>query len=148
MAFKLVACSSFINTNTNLHQSHNNDISEYMGFISKDTILIRCNLLSVKIGASKNLTFPFNGISSTLTINNKGRFSGFAVCNSFYGKYTRKENKIKFENDMSTQKNCIRNNSIENIIMSTLGEINNYSIENKKLLLKKDTDLLMIYQIN
>lgn len=148
LALKLIACSSVLSTGTTFQHSQNNDVPEDMSLISKDTILIKCNLLSVRISTYENLIFPLKDINPTLIISKNGRFSGFAVCNNFYGKYTKKGNIIKFENIIGTQKNCIKDNYIESIIARTLGEINNYSIEDKKLLLKKDTDLLMIYQIN
>jgi len=109
---------------------------------------MECTLLSIKTSAFENLYFPIGNKNSTLKISNDGRFSGLAVRNSFFGKYTKRGNIINFENIMTTRVNCIGCNDIESLITSKLSEINNFIIENKQLLLKKDSEVLMIYRIN
>ncbi len=148
ITFLTTACSLSLSVNNNIPQNTINDDPKDKSLITMDTINLKCSLISVKINTHEDLTFPFGKIAPTLIIKNNGRFSGFGVCNSFFGKYTKKGNLIRFENTVSSQKNCIENIYIEDIITSTLGKIDSYSIEEKKLLLKKDGDILMIYRIN
>ncbi len=141
----LVSCSSFLYTST--QENTNNLANENLN--ANDTIhYIKCSLLSIKTSAFENLAFPIRNNSSTLTIINNGSFSGFAFCNSFFGKYTKRENNIKFGNCTMTRKGCGPDDKIENIIMNSLGIVDNFSIENKQLLLKKGTEVIMVYQIN
>lgn len=145
--FLMTDCSLYL-SNNNTQQNQNTASLEDRDLITMDTINLKCSLMLIRINTHEDLIFPMGRIAPTLTINNNGRFSGFAVCNSFFGKYTKKGNLIRFGNTMSSQKNCIENIHIEDIITSTLGKIDNYSIEEKNLLLKKGEDVLMVYRIN
>lgn len=145
----LVSCSSFLNTRTNTQENINNHANENENLSANDTIhYIECSLLSIKTSAFENLSFPMRNNNSTLKISNNGSFSGLALCNSFFGKYTKTRNIIKFGACDMTKVGCGPDDKIEDLIMNSLGSIDNFSIENKQLLLKKDTEVIMIYQIN
>ena len=145
----LVSCSPFLSIRINSQEDINNLANENENLYANDTIhYIGCSLLSIKTSAFQNLSFPIRNNNSTLNISNNGSFSGFAFCNSFFGKYTQKGNNIKFGNIARTRKGCGPDDKIENIILNSLGIVDNFSIENKQLLLKKDTEIIMIYQIN
>jgi heat shock protein HslJ len=145
----LVSCSSFLYTSTNTQENTNNLANENENLNANDTIhYIKCSLLSIKTSAFEILSFPIRNNSSTLKISNNGNFSGFAFCNSFFGQYTKIGNNIKFGNCTMTRKGCGPDENIENIIMNSLGIVDNFSIENKQLLLKKGTEVIMVYQIN
>jgi len=145
----LVSCSSYLYTSTSTQENINNVANENEELNANETIhYIECSLLSIKTSAFENLSFPIRNNNSTLKISNNGNFSGFAFCNSFFGQYTKIGNNIKFGNPMMTRKGCGPDDNIEDIIMNSLAIVDNFSIENRQLLLKKDTEVIMIYQIN
>ena len=142
----LVSCSSFIYTETN-NQTNKNDISFVGDNIRNDFLFdMKCTLISIKISDYEKLSFPLNGNYSTLKFSDNGSYSGKAICNTFYGKYILERNNIRFKNTMMTRMNC--DNKTETLITNTLNEINNYTIDDKKLFLKRNTEILMIYQLN
>lgn len=141
----MVSCSSYQSLNPNTGLNLSNALEKKM--LINDSIILQSDLISINIDGNKELTFPFGSISPTLTIRNNGNFSGFAVCNSFFGKYSSTGDFIRFEKITSSMKNCINNGQIEDLIMSTLGKCNNFSIDEDKLMLKLDLDVLMIYKI-
>lgn len=147
ITFLTTNCSSHQGFNNNTQQSLRNDGQIDLNHLTKDTIVLESILISININSHEKITFPFGSIAPTLMLHNNERFSGFAVCNSFFGMYSIKGNSIRFENLTRSMKNCINDKYIEDIITRTLGEINNYSIEGKNLLLKNDADVLMIYRI-
>lgn len=147
-----LACSTYQTIETNTH--NNLDLSGNQAIL--DTFNLNCELMSIRINPLKELVFPLKDANPTLHINDE-KYSGFGVCNSFYGKCTKEGNTIRFTGYTSTMKNCIGNygyfeplsgNEIEYLVSSTLTAINNFSIEKNKLILKKDSNILMIYRIN
>ncbi|MDD3322290.1 MAG: META domain-containing protein [Paludibacter sp.] len=141
----LVSCSSFLLTETSFQEHENYVVSDNNTL--NDTILsMECSLLSIKTSAFENLSFPINNKKPSLTFINNGSFKGFALCNSFFGKYSKRGNSIKFRNSMMTRVNCGAND-IESLITGTLSDVNNYSIKNNQLFLKRGSDVLMVFQI-
>ena len=143
----LVSCSSLLYTDTNIQQnSYNNRVLENENI--KNDILFNLNwtLISIKINAYENLSFPVNGSYSTLKFLNNGNYSGKAICNSFFGKFTLLKNNIKFANTIMTRVGC--DNIKEDLIINTLNDINNFSVNDKKLYLKRNKEVLMIYKLN
>ena len=149
IVFLVTACSFIsISVNKNTSQSIGEDDMEDTT-LAMDTVLLECTLISInKANNYEILRFPLGSITPTLTIKNNGKFSGFAVCNSFFGKYTSEGKLISFGGTTSSHKNCVSNAHIENIIRGTLGTVDNYSIKDGQLLLKKGKDVLMVYRIN
>jgi len=145
----LVSCSSIMSIETNSQANKNNVVQDDENRIVGDVkVNMECTLLSIQTSASENLSFPIKNKNSTLKISNYGKFSGSAIRNSFFGKYTKRGNNINFGNISATQVNCIECNDIENLIISKLSEVNNFVIDNKQLLLKRDSEVLMIYRIH
>jgi len=149
LLISLAGCSSFMSIETNSHADRNNVVQDDDNLIVNDVkVYMECTLLSIKTSAFESLSFPLKNKNSTLKISNDGKFSGSAIRNSFFGKYTKSGNNINFGNISTTQVNCIECNDIESLIISKLGEANNFVIDNKQLLLKRDSEVLMIYRIN
>ena len=147
-----LACSIYQTVET--ETENKTDIIGNQGDIT--TFNLNCDLMTIKINPSKELVFPLKDARPTLNLSD-GNFSGFSVCNSYYGQYIKKGNAIKFTSFTKSMRNCIGDysfvepltgNDIENLVSSLLSEINNFSIEKKKLILKKDSDILMVYRIN
>jgi len=149
LLISLAGCSSFMSTETNSLADRNNVVQNDENHIVDEVkVYMECTLLSIKTNAFENLSFPIQNKNSTLKILSDGKFSGSAIRNSFYGKYTKRGNNINFGNISTTQVNCIECNDIESLITSKLGEVNNFVIDNKQLLLKRDSEVLMTYRIN
>lgn len=149
ICFELLGCSSLISIETNSKTNKNNNVQIDDSQIDTGVKpYIECTLLSIKISAFEYLYFPIENRNSTLKISSGGRISGVAVLNSFFGEYTKKENNINFGNISITRVNCVDCNDIERLITNKLSEINNFIIDDEKLLLKRDSEVLMIYRIN
>lgn len=133
----LISCSSFIYTETNNQPNYNTN------HIFFD---VRWTLKSIKISDYEKLSFPLYGQNSTLTFSSSGSYSGKAICNTFFGKCIAEENNIKFSNATMTRVGC--QNNIEELIMNTLSDTNNYTLYDKKLYLKRNSEVLMIYELN
>nr|WP_321454023.1 META domain-containing protein [uncultured Carboxylicivirga sp.] len=147
-----LACSTYhtieTNTQNKLNLSGNQE--------GLNTFNLNCELLSIIINPSEELVFPLKDAHPTLHLSD-GKYRGFSVCNSFFGKYTKEGNAIKFTGATTTMMNCIGNygfveplsgSELENLISSKLSATNNFSIEKNKLILKKDSNILMVYRIN
>jgi heat shock protein HslJ len=147
----LINCSTYkpIETDTpnNLELSKKQEVS--------NTSNLNCELMSLNINRFKKLHFPIKGVTPTLHISD-GQCRGSAVCNSLFGNYVKEGNDIKFLDVSMTRKGCIGNygsverlsgNEIEELISKTLLSVNNFAIEDNKLLLKKDSNILMVYRI-
>jgi len=149
LLISLTGCSSFMSIETNSQADRNNVVQDDENHIVNEVkVYMECTLLSIKTSAFENLSFPIQNKNSTLKILSDGKFSGSAIRNSFFGKYTKRGNNINFGNISTTQVNCIEWNDIESLIISKLGEVNNFVIDNKQLLLKRDSEVLMIYRIH
>lgn len=140
----LVSCSSLLYTETN-DQTINNSI--VTGENINDIFFSgQWTLKSIKISDYEKLSFPVNGKRSTLKLTENGHSSGSAVCNTFYGEYIREGSNLKFVHKMMTRVNC--DNKTEDLIIMTLGRINNYSVYDKKQFLKHNSEVLMIYELH
>jgi len=118
---------------------------EYL--IRKDSIILWCELNYIKVNEFEIMYFPYMGKTPTLGLNNNGSYEGFSSCNSFFGKYTIDEKNINFESPTSSSKLCHEVMIIEKTVFSVLHHINNYIIENNQLLLKRNDEILMVYDI-
>jgi heat shock protein HslJ len=157
----LTICGLLISTLAcSIYQAVETETQNETGIIGIQGVLntfnLNCDLMIIKINTSKQLVFPLKDARPTLNLSD-GKYSGFNVCNSFYGNLAKEGNAIKFKGFTSSTKNCIGDygfvesltgNDIENLVYRLLSEIDNYSIEQNKLILKKDSDVLMIYKIN
>lgn len=103
-----------------------------------------CKWKLSKLGSYPSLLFDPKH-TPYLQIHNDGRFSGYSGCNSFFGKYTLKENLINFGSITSSASYCTETASLENIVLNTFRDIDNYSIEDNKLLLKNGGFILMYF---
>jgi len=142
----LVSCSSLLYTETNNQTINNNNSSVNDENINNIFFNGQWTLKSIKISDYEKLSFPINGRNSTLKLSENGHYSGKAICNTFYGEYSMERNNIKFSHTMMTRVNC--DNKTEELIIMTLGRIDSYSVSDKKLFLKRNTETLMIYELN
>ncbi len=72
--------------------------------------------------------------------------SGFAGCNRYFGKFSVKNNKLSFKQMGVTQIACPEQDTdFENRYLNSLNKVNNYSVENDTLYLRKDDRVLLIY---
>ena len=146
-----LACSTYQSIET---ESHNKiDLSENR--IVLDTLNLSCELRFIQVDSDKKLFFPNGKVRPTLKISN-GKYRGFGVCNTFYGEYIKKKNVIKFKSFMTTYVGCMqpysdlesmRGYEIESLINRFLGQVNYYDVDKDKLILKQDSEILMIYKI-
>lgn len=142
----LVSCSSLLYTETNNQTINNNNSIVNDENINNIFFNGQWTLKYIKISDNEKLSFPINGRKSTLKLSENGHYSGKAICNTFYGEYFMERNNIKFSHTMMTRVNC--DNKTEELIIMTLDRIDSYSVFDKKLFLKRNTETLMIYELN
>jgi heat shock protein HslJ len=151
LLLSILSCSTY--------QSIETDSQSRLDLSGNQIILDRfnysCELIFIQINSSHKLVFPSGSVRPTLKISD-GKYRGFGVCNSFYGKYVKKENEIKFTSEMATMVGCMKRyhsiesltgNEIESLISEFLGQVDNYTIDKDNLILKQDSNTLMIYKI-
>ena len=143
----LTGCFSFLCAETKIQFNDNvKEIVNANSGVNDGLLDMKWTLVSIKISDSESFSFSYNGNYSTLELSSNGSYSGKAICNTMFGNYTIVRNYIKFGNPSMTRVNC--DNNTESLIRSTLGEINNYAVYDKKLFLKRDSEILMIYELN
>ncbi|MDR0419256.1 MAG: META domain-containing protein [Prevotellaceae bacterium] len=81
----------------------------------------------------------------TLRITTEGRAAGYAGCNNFFGPVTIDGYSLKFGNMASTMKMCVSVMDVENAIMAIFEEVDNYTVANGNLLLRKGKEVLATY---
>jgi len=151
--FKLIVCFNFLLTfiacsSLRIERERVQTPEEIEDTIRKDSIILWCELDWIKVNEFEIMYFPYMGKTPTLGLNNNGSYEGFSSCNSFLGKYTIDGKNINFESPTSSSKLCHEVMIIEKTVFSALRNINNYIIENNQLLLKRDDEILMVYNIN
>jgi heat shock protein HslJ len=111
---------------------------------TENIIQTKWRLLSVRTNTNELFTnFQFDDCP-VLTIGRE-EFEGFSDCNSFHGECKIDGTSIEFTNFRLTSKQCPQKMEIEKTVTTALRNIDNYSIDGRKLILKKGADVLMIY---
>ena len=77
-----------------------------------------------------------------LSIRTDGYFDFSADCNSHIGIYETDGKAIQFEYKYGSSRGCPNSSGISKVLRRTLEEVNNYTIEENILYLKKDSDIL------
>ncbi|MDR0230906.1 MAG: META domain-containing protein [Dysgonamonadaceae bacterium] len=133
------ACSTFFN-------GASFQATEIEEPVKNDSIIMRCKVNYVKVNAVEKMYFPYMGKISTLSLNYNENYAGFASCNRFFGKYTIDGQNISFQYATSTSVACSEY-IIEKAVFTALYNVNNYTIKDKQLLLKRDDEILIVYDI-
>lgn len=72
--------------------------------------------------------------------------SGFSGCNRYFGKFTSKKDKLSFSQMACTLMACPEQDmDLERRYLESLEKVNNYTIENDTLFLRKDEKVLLIF---
>ena len=107
--------------------------SEFSGTVADELEGTKWNLLTIR----KSILIP----DSIITIEfEDDEVRGTSGCNTYFGEYTSKENKISFGVLAATEMACLNPEGImgqEQEYLSFLSEIVAYSIEGDRLILKK-----------
>jgi len=107
--------------------------SEFSGTVADELEGTKWNLLTIR----KSIPIP----DSIITIEfEDDEVRGTSGCNTYFGEYTSKENKISFGVLAATEMACLNPEGImeqEQEYLSFLSEIVAYSIEGDRLILKK-----------
>jgi|GEM_PF-857604 heat shock protein HslJ len=104
------------------------------------------SLVSVRVkGGDKILTPDIDHIP-TLKISSNGTISGTTGCNRFIGNVAVTENTLKFGGIVVTHVFCSDAMEIENALLNTFNSVDNYTIENRLLLLKKNSEVYATFQ--
>ena len=74
----------------------------------------------------------------------EGRFSGFGGCNQIMGSFELNKKKVKIGQIGGTKMNC-PNMSTENLLISSLHQVNRYKLEEGKLILLKDKSQVLVF---
>lgn len=85
---------------------------------------------------------------ATLNFDADGRISGKSFCNGYGGNTTFTETGIKFSQIFGTKMYCEEVGDAENKYTADLESINNAKIENDKLLLMKDGNVVLGFSRN
>lgn len=84
--------------------------------------------------------------SPSLTFSiEEGRFSGFGGCNQIMGSFALDKKKIKIERIGGTKMNC-PDMTTENLVISSLQQVNRYQIKGEKLVLLKDKSEVLVFE--
>ncbi|MBK5721309.1 META domain-containing protein [Dysgonomonas sp. Marseille-P4677] len=87
-----------------------------------------------------------NDKTLTLGISSDGRVSGYDGCNNYSSKIIFVDrNNFSFSSFLTTSRACHPSVYWHSKFYKTIGSVNNYTIQNGKLLLKKDSHVLMTF---
>jgi len=104
-------------------------------------------LISLRTNSHDDFLFPKLERMPTLKVDRKGAsYGGYDSCNNFSGIIELKNDSIKFTAAISTLRGCMDNLGVDNLLRTAFEQINNYSINNKELHLKKDSVSMIIYK--
>lgn len=111
-----------------------------------DEIVSSWRVVSMRADERDKLITPPRDIVPTINIRKSGRAGGFSGCNTYGGIVSVDGNSLFFSNRISTLKGCVKEFAmdIEKEFGRALDRINNYSTDREKLILKKDSDVLLI----
>lgn len=110
-----------------------------------DITALEWRLISVRSkDGKKTLPAPKEQLP-TLRVTTEGRATGYAGCNNFFGPVTIDGYSLKFGNMASTMKMCIQVMDVESAIMTIFEEVDNYTVVNGDLLLRKGKEVLATY---
>ncbi|MCC7333184.1 MAG: META domain-containing protein [Flavobacteriales bacterium] len=137
LKFILIAVSLFACTSKSTVSGDTKSISP-QEFKDKYWKLIELNSKPIENNQMKE---PHLIISSA-----ENRINGSGGCNSFFGEYELfSENGIRFSQMGSTKMAC-HNDTIEDDFFKMMSEVNEFSIDGDKLLLKKSKEIVAIFQ--
>ena len=113
-------------------------------------IINKWKLESVKAYTDESfMKIVSNDKTPILCINRDSSVGGYDGCNGFSSKVVIYENNnISFSGFLSTSRGCHPDVYWHNKFYKAIGIINNYTVQNGKLLLKKDSHVLMIFAKN
>ena len=110
-------------------------------------IVCQWKLVSVRISIYEQFMLTLNSDKApTLGISGDGYIGGHDGCNGYSGKIVMDNNKnITFSNLLATSRGCPPGAYWHDKFYMALGRINNYVVQDKKLLLKQDSHVLMTF---
>jgi heat shock protein HslJ len=91
-----------------------------------------------ELPALPNAKVPAKDGPFMLLEKSTGKTNGSGGCNSFFGSYTRSDDKLDISNIASTKKYCVELQELENAFFAALDAANRYMVNGKELLLFKD----------
>lgn len=118
---------------------------EVISYVS-DEIVSSWRVVNMRADEKDKLVAPPRDIIPTLDIRKSGRVGGFSGCNTYGGIVSIDGNNFYYTSGVSTSKACVKEFAmeVENKFSKALRLINNYSVDRGKLVLKKDSDVLLI----
>ncbi len=100
----------------------------------------------VKIGSKTMKYSEGEDPISLLMTSEPENLSGYAGCNRYFGKFSIKKNKISFSQMGATMIACPEQDmDFENRYLQTFDKINNYTISNDTLYLRRDEKAMLIF---
>ncbi|QIK54007.1 META domain-containing protein [Dysgonomonas sp. HDW5B] len=145
LLYSLGACSSWQNIEYTTASTYNSPNSP--SIIPQELTSIKWALLNVRANSKETFIIPSLNNILTLSFKEEGRFNGYSSCNSFFGEVVVEKNSIEFRQITSTQRGCARTMEVEETIFKALREVDNYTIQNRKLFLKKNSNILLTYSL-
>ena len=94
--------------------------------------------------AWKGNTYDYKS-APTLFFDKENKFSGKSFCNSYGGVMTINNGEIKFDHIFSTKLYCADQSTLESEFLKELSEANSAKVVKGKLMLYKDSQLLMTF---
>ncbi len=104
------------------------------------------SLVSVRVKSGDTLLTPRINNIPTLKISSDGTISGTTGCNRFIGNVAVTGNTLKFGGIVVTHVFCPNAMKVENAVLNAFNSVDNYTIENGLLLLKKNSEVYATFQ--
>ena len=104
------------------------------------------SLVSVRVKSGDTLLTPRTDHIPTLKISFDGTISGTTGCNRFIGNVAVTGNTLKFGGIVVTHVFCPNAMKVENAVLNAFNSVDNYTIENGLLLLKKNSEVYATFQ--
>lgn len=145
LLYSLGACSSWQNIESTTASTYNSPNST--SIIPQELTSVKWVLLNVRVNSKEAFIIPSLNNIPTLSFKEEGKFNGYSSCNSFFGEVIVEKNSIEFRQITSTQRGCGNTIGLEETIFKALRRVDNYTIQNRKLFLKKNSDILLTYSL-
>lgn len=148
LVFNFTSCGTQYLVNSEEEVSTNNSDSEPSDVINLPLDIVHeWKVETVRTDAKESfMKIISNNKTPTLNIYNNSSVNGYDGCNGYSSKImVDNSNNIKFLSFLATSRGCHPSVYWHEKFYKALGSINNYVVQNGKLLLKKDSHILMTF---
>lgn len=145
--FNLTSCNIFHFVNAEDGSFTDNSEPEFFeGIDAPADIVHKWKLMTLRANVGEDFVDIISKDKTpTLKIDKDNRFGGYDGCNTYSGRIIIGNNNILFSKFLSTQRGCHPDVYWHQKFYSALSNVNNYTMQNGNLLLKRDSYVLMVF---